>query len=76
MEYTKTTETAAWDDEWRFIIDETHTKKAMGNNSIERELLFILQLVLNEVQCDQKSIPIDFYFDLKKVYLRMVSTLN
>ena len=53
--------------EWNFIKNEIHKDKPTKNNLLKRELLFILQILLSNINSFNRSI----YFKSKKRYLSL-----
>ena len=49
--------------EWDFIISETHNEKLNSKNLIKREILFVLQILLNKCELNN-------YSTLKKIYCK------
>jgi hypothetical protein len=48
--------------EWDFITEETH-KKFRKSDTLKREILFVLQILLSKLE-------IQNYFTLKKIYCK------
>lgn len=61
------------DQEWDFIIAETHREKPSKTNLLRRELLFALQILLSKIERATSAYKSSFlrknYFALKKLYL-------
>lgn len=61
-----------FNQEWGFIITETHKEKPCKKNLVKREVLFNLQILLNKIEKIGKANKINFlrrnYFLLKKIY--------
>ncbi len=53
--------------EWDFVIFETHKEKPNTSNLIKRELLFVIQNLLNMISEPRKDTELVF---LKKIYLK------
>jgi len=54
------------DEEWSFIKDEVHKEKVTENNSLKRQLLFVLQILLSN---NTHGINNTHYLKLKNKYL-------
>ena len=61
--YKKTKESTL-NDEWNFIVNETHRENPISNNLLKRELLFLLQILLS-------SGDIEHYKTIKMHYLQL-----
>jgi len=59
--------------EWDFIITETHREKSSKTNRLKRESLFALQIILGKIERVPSVYKSNFlrktYFALKKLYL-------
>ncbi|MCM8760090.1 MAG: hypothetical protein NC906_10030 [Candidatus Omnitrophica bacterium] len=57
--------------EWEFVIRETHKKR--GSGKIRREVLFVLQILLSQIdsvkQDKEKDLLIEIYQRTKRYYL-------
>lgn len=57
------------DQEWNFIVAETHREKPDNINKLKREVLFVLQILLSKIQNTKSRREADFltkkYFALK-----------
>lgn len=53
------------DKEWKFITSKIHGKKPTKSNLLERETLFVLEILLCKINMKMKT-----YLDLKKLYLK------
>ena len=51
--------------EWKFITSETHKTKPTKTNATEREILFVMQVLLS--RSEKKN-----YLNLKKLYLAKI----
>lgn len=66
-----------FNQEWDFIIAETHNEKPNRENLIKREILFALQLILDKIQMSaigtkeiamKKIFSEENYYALKAIY--------
>ena len=60
------------DNEWKFIQSEIHKERPSKKNSIKRELLFTLQILLSKLYDKRQSgIQTEIYKKTKEFYLSL-----